>query len=228
MTHKTRITFTLTASSAENPCIEQRHLERDLRYPACSEQSVQQIRLHTLYCLGKERQICQHLRGGDNIKLLGRVQSRVYQKRLSDDEIEERVAYEISVSKMEVVRKTTIRGKRRGLIPMIKVVCGSKGIGKTKYLVGANKMLEDCTGEIVFINHDNSLIHSLKHPIRYVNTSDFPIKGINEISAFISGIIAENYDVKAIFMDGLDRHIKDQTDISKFFEKLKLCQTSME
>ncbi|MDI9514236.1 MAG: hypothetical protein GX384_07020 [Clostridiaceae bacterium] len=105
---------------------------------------------------------------------------------------------------------------------MIKVVCGSKGIGKTKYLVaGANKMLEDCTGEIVFINHDNSLIHSLKHPIRYVNTSDFPIKGINEISAFISGIIAENYDVKAIFMDGLDRHIKDQTDISKFFEKIK-------
>lgn len=106
---------------------------------------------------------------------------------------------------------------------MIKVVCGSKGIGKTKYLVsGANSMLEDCSGEIVFINHDNSLIHSLKHPIRYVNTSDFPIKGINEISAFISGIIAENYDVKAIFMDGLDRHIKDQEETSQFFENIRI------
>lgn len=106
---------------------------------------------------------------------------------------------------------------------MIKVVCGSKGIGKTKYLVsGANSMVEDCSGEIVFINHDNSLIHSLKHPIRYVNSSEFPIKGINEIGAFICGIIAENYDVKAVFMDGLDRHIKDQEEITRFFDKIKI------
>ena len=66
------------------------------------------------------------------------------------------------------------------------------------------------------------MIHSLKHPIRYVNTSDFPIKGINEISAFISGIIAENYDVKAIIMDGLDRHIKDQEETSQFFENIRI------
>lgn len=105
---------------------------------------------------------------------------------------------------------------------MIKVVCGNKGIGKTKYLIAdANNMLEDCLGEIVFINHDNSLIHSLKHQIRYVNTSEFPIKGINEIFAFICGIIAENYDVKAIYMDGLGRHVKDQTETSQFFERIK-------
>lgn len=106
---------------------------------------------------------------------------------------------------------------------MIKLVCGSKGIGKTKYLVsGANSMLDDCSGEIVFINHDDSLIHSLRHPIRYVNTSEFPIKGINEIFAFICGIIAENYDIKAVFMDGLDRHVSNQVQISEFFDKIKV------
>lgn len=42
---------------------------------------------------------------GDNIRVWGRIQSRLYQKKISDDEMEERIAYEISVSKMEVVKE---------------------------------------------------------------------------------------------------------------------------
>ena len=40
---------------------------------------------------------------GTRIKLYGRVQSRSYQKKVSDTEIEIRTAYEVSVSEMEVV-----------------------------------------------------------------------------------------------------------------------------
>jgi primosomal replication protein N len=42
---------------------------------------------------------------GDNIKIWGRIQSRVYQKKLSEDKVEERVAYEVSVSKIEVIKE---------------------------------------------------------------------------------------------------------------------------
>ncbi len=42
---------------------------------------------------------------GDNIRIWGRIQSRSYQKRLSETEIEERVAYEVSISKIEVVKE---------------------------------------------------------------------------------------------------------------------------
>lgn len=42
---------------------------------------------------------------GDNIRVWGRIQSRSYQKRLSETEVEERVAYEVSISKMEVVKE---------------------------------------------------------------------------------------------------------------------------
>ena len=42
---------------------------------------------------------------GDNIRVWGRIQSRVYQKKLSEEEVEERIAYEISVSKLEVVKE---------------------------------------------------------------------------------------------------------------------------
>lgn len=40
---------------------------------------------------------------GDNIRLEGRMQSRIYKKKLDDGEIAEKTAYEVSVSKMERV-----------------------------------------------------------------------------------------------------------------------------
>ena len=40
---------------------------------------------------------------GCRIKIWGRVQSREYTKRISDTETEKRVAYEVSVSKLECV-----------------------------------------------------------------------------------------------------------------------------
>ena len=54
---------------------------------------------------GRNARFSQHLKVGDNIKIWGRIQSRVYQKKLPDGEVEERTAYEVSISKMEVVEK---------------------------------------------------------------------------------------------------------------------------
>lgn len=45
---------------------------------------------------------------GDNIKIWGRIQSRDYQKKISEDEIITKTAYEISVSKMEIAEKDPI------------------------------------------------------------------------------------------------------------------------
>ena len=50
---------------------------------------------------GTERQVRLRLRGGEPHLRLGRVQSREYVKRLSETESEKRVAYEVSVSKLE-------------------------------------------------------------------------------------------------------------------------------
>ncbi len=40
---------------------------------------------------------------GDKIHLVGRIQSRIYQKSLDDGTIEERVAYEVSITKFETI-----------------------------------------------------------------------------------------------------------------------------
>ncbi len=54
---------------------------------------------------GRNARYAQHLKTGDNIMLWGRIQSRTYQKKLENGEMLTRVAYEMSVSKMELVLK---------------------------------------------------------------------------------------------------------------------------
>jgi single-stranded DNA-binding protein len=44
---------------------------------------------------------------GDNIRVWGRIQSRTYQKRISETEIDERIAYEVSISKLEILKSAS-------------------------------------------------------------------------------------------------------------------------
>jgi len=52
---------------------------------------------------GRNARYSERLQVGDNIKIWGRIQSRQYQKKLDSGEVVTKVAYEISISKMEVV-----------------------------------------------------------------------------------------------------------------------------
>jgi primosomal replication protein N len=52
---------------------------------------------------GRNAKFCDQLNVGDNIRVWGRVQSRPYQKKQADGTVIDKVAYEVSVSKMEVV-----------------------------------------------------------------------------------------------------------------------------
>ncbi len=106
---------------------------------------------------------------------------------------------------------------------MIKVVYGNKGIGKTKYLIaGANALLDSCNGDIVFIIRGIDYISNVKHPIRYVDISDFPISSLDQLLSFICGMIAQNYDIKTIYIDALSDFVMKEEQYDYFFEQLKL------
>ncbi len=49
---------------------------------------------------GRNAKFAGNLQVGSNIELWGRIQSRTYQKRLDNDTVEERIAYEVSISKI--------------------------------------------------------------------------------------------------------------------------------
>ena len=54
---------------------------------------------------GRNARFCQNMEVGTELKIVGRVQSRQYEKKFEDGTSEMRVAYEVSISSMEIVDK---------------------------------------------------------------------------------------------------------------------------
>ncbi|MCY6960377.1 single-stranded DNA-binding protein [Clostridium brassicae] len=52
---------------------------------------------------GRNSRFCKVLKVGDNIRVWGRLQSRQYQKKISEDKALTKTAYEVSISKLELV-----------------------------------------------------------------------------------------------------------------------------
>ena len=56
-------------------------------------------------CWGRNARFASNFSVGTRCEIWGRIQSREYMKRISDDDAEKRVAYEVSVSKLELVEE---------------------------------------------------------------------------------------------------------------------------
>lgn len=61
---------------------------------------------------GRNARFCQNLEVGTKVKVVGRVQSRMYEKKYEDGTVENRVAYEVSIGSLEIVEESdTTEGK---------------------------------------------------------------------------------------------------------------------
>jgi thymidine kinase len=104
-------------------------------------------------------------------------------------------------------------------VPLIKVYYGPKGTGKTKSMVdAANELSVHSKGEIVYIHNSDQLMYHLSHKIRFTNADEYPIINIYSMIGFISGIISQNYDIEAIFIDSLSYIVK--VDVKQMAELL--------
>ena len=54
---------------------------------------------------GRNARFCQNLEVGAQVKIVGRVQSRSYEKKYEDGSVEARVAYEVSIGSLEVIEE---------------------------------------------------------------------------------------------------------------------------
>lgn len=88
---------------------------------------------------------------------------------------------------------------------MITVIYGEKGSGKTQRIMdGANAAAEKATGQVVYIT-DNTQSLGLAHNIRFINVAEYGVRNTYELSGFIKGMLATNFDIQAVFIDGLSR-----------------------
>lgn len=106
---------------------------------------------------------------------------------------------------------------------MVQILAGEKGEGKTKKLIEmANEKLKTAKGNVVYIDDDSRHMYDLKHDIRFVEISEFPLANYRELIGFIYGIFSQNSDIETIFIDGMFKIVKNLPgeDIIKLMSKL--------
>jgi Tfp pilus assembly ATPase PilU len=86
---------------------------------------------------------------------------------------------------------------------LIKLLIGQKGTGKSKAMIEmANNSAQKRNGDVIFIDGDSRYTMTLDRSIRFIDISEFGIKDINVFYGFLSGIVAQNYDIDFIYVDG--------------------------
>jgi hypothetical protein len=85
---------------------------------------------------------------------------------------------------------------------MLQIIAGSKGKGKTIYLLDkANSAIKESKGTIVYIDKNDKHMHDLNNKIRLIDASQYPIRSYNAFVGFICGIISQDYDLEELYLD---------------------------
>lgn len=106
---------------------------------------------------------------------------------------------------------------------MVLFVLGPKGSGKTKWLIdNANEDIRKGNEHIVFVDVDDKHIYSLDRSVRLINAMEFHIDNIEALYGFLCGIIASNYDIEKIYVDGIYKILSLKAEeLERLTERLK-------
>ena len=102
---------------------------------------------------------------------------------------------------------------------MIKIIAGNKGSGKTKRLIDmTNDVAKTASGNVVFLDKDNSYMYEIDRAVRFVNVNDYHVSS----AEMFLGFLASNNDISTIFVDAFLKLVKiDVADAAWFFESLE-------
>ena len=108
---------------------------------------------------------------------------------------------------------------------MIQLITGTKGRGKTKILLEkVNTAINDAKGNIAYLDKSNKHMHELKRKIRLINVKSYLVDNSEEFLGFICGIISQDHDLEAIYIDSFLKisHLecKDSEHLIPMFDKL--------
>lgn len=106
---------------------------------------------------------------------------------------------------------------------MIQIFCNKRGSGKTKNLINlANDKVSQVKGDLVYIDDDTRPLYNLDKKIRFITTDDYDLKDYNDFYGFLCGILSEDYDICAVFIDGLSNIVqKDIENAAFLFAKIE-------
>jgi hypothetical protein len=105
---------------------------------------------------------------------------------------------------------------------MIKLITGKKGTGKTKIIIDRiNNAVKSTTGDLVCIEKGETLRRSISYKVRWCDVEQFNIAGADAFYGFVTGMLASNYDIKEIYVDGILKIVGADFDaLGELFAKL--------
>ncbi len=105
---------------------------------------------------------------------------------------------------------------------MIKYILGAKGSGKTRWLIeNANEDMKRGDGNIAFVEVDDDHIFSLDYNVRLINATDYRLNNVESFYGFICGLLAMDYDLHKIYIDGIYKVLKlNIEDLEYIYNKL--------
>ncbi|MBE6857627.1 MAG: hypothetical protein E7500_09485 [Ruminococcus sp.] len=105
---------------------------------------------------------------------------------------------------------------------MIKLITGKKGTGKTKILIDMiNDSVKTTTGSLVCIEKGETIRRSISYKVRWCDTEQFGINGYEAFYGFLAGMLAGNYDIKEVFVDGIFKiGGRDYNEFGAMLEKI--------
>ena len=105
---------------------------------------------------------------------------------------------------------------------MIQIIAGKKGSGKTKKLIAqTNEAVNIKHGSILFIDNDKDYMYDIRRQVRFVDASEYSVKGTEKFYGFICGLAAQDFDLDTIFVDAFLRIVDAKMDeLEGFFAEL--------
>ena len=106
---------------------------------------------------------------------------------------------------------------------MIQIIFGKKGSGKTKRILDmANASVNEAKGNVLFLDDDRRYTLSLKPQVRFIDASEYAVKGAEPFYGFLAGILAGNYDISVVYIDAFLKLVNAGGDgLITFFAKLE-------
>ena len=87
---------------------------------------------------------------------------------------------------------------------MIQLIVGGRGSGKTKQMVDMiNESIKTTHGNIVCVEKSMKLTYNLDHKCRLIDMDQYDIVGYERLYGFVAGILAGNYDIVELYIDGI-------------------------
>ena len=87
---------------------------------------------------------------------------------------------------------------------MIKLIVGDKGSGKTKQMIEMiNNSVETTKGCIVCIEKGMKSTYNINSAVRLIDVDDYDISGYTMLYGFFMGVLACNYDIQEVYIDGI-------------------------